>query len=332
MEENETMKIIKKIVHRLRLNIRRAINRRTAYAYPPENGGWVKYSDPLIGNKTEGIFYDPFVRQINGKYIMFVSHRNTKSIVRMESIDGIHWSKPVTVLSGNAESSWEQRVSRASFVYRDGYWYLWYTGMNARDSKIGLAISKDGYHFERYSGNPIIVPSEIFEKNAVMNPCVVWDSTEKLFKMWYSAGEKFEPDVLCFAVSKDGYSWTKYFKNPIFTHGKERYDKKKVGGCDIVKLNGEYVQFYIGYENIDNARICIARSLDGITWNRANCNPILAPTENGWDSDAVYKPSVCYNEMEGVLYLWYNGRKGHNEYIGLATKKYKEGKEELLDD
>ena len=314
------MNIIEKIENRIKLDVRRALNRRTAYDYPPENDGWIKYGSPILGGEA-GTFYDPFVRRIDNHYIMMVSHRNTKSIVRCDSNDGIHWSNPVSVLKPNKESGWEDRVNRACYWIKDGVWYLWYTGMNEKEAKIGLAGSKDGYSFKRYQQNPIIVPTESHEQGAVMNPCVLWDDADSVFKMWYSAGEKFEPDVLCLATSKDGINWEKHGQNPVFTHGIDKYDQCKVGGCDVVKVNGRYLQFYIGYENIDNARICVAESNDGIDWKRIKQNPILSPTKGAWDSDAVYKPSVCFDIKKNNAYLWYNGRKGHNEYIGLATKK-----------
>ena len=314
------MNIIEKIENRIKLDVRRALNRRTAYEYPPENDGWIKYGSPILGGEA-GTFYDPFVRRIDNHYIMMVSHRNTKSIVRCDSNDGIHWSNPVSVLKPNKESGWEDRVNRACYWIKDGVWYLWYTGMNEKEAKIGLAVSKDGYSFKRYQQNPIIVPTESHEQGAVMNPCVLWDDADSVFKMWYSAGEKFEPDVLGLATSKDGINWEKHGQNPVFTHGVDKYDQCKVGGCDVVKVNGRYLQFYIGYENIDNARICVAESNDGIDWKRIKQNPILSPTKGAWDSDAVYKPSVCFDIKKNNAYLWYNGRKGHNEYIGLATKK-----------
>ena len=249
---------------------------------------------------------------------MFVSHRNTGSIVRCESEDGIRWSEPTAVLTCDPASGWEDRVDRASFVVKDGVWYLWYTGMNAERAAIGLATSKDGYHFNRVTQDPILLPDAPHEKNAVMNPCVMWDEENGVFKMWYSAGEKYEPDVLCHATSKDGAVWEKYAGNPVFTHGTEVYDQLKVGGCDIIRCGGRYLQFYIGYENIDNARICTASSGDGIHWLRDSENPILSATENAWDADAVYKPTVCVGTDR--VYLWYNGRRGHAECIGLATK------------
>ena len=94
------MNIIEKIENRIKLDVRRALNRRTAYDYPPENDGWIKYGSPILGGEA-GTFYDPFVRRIDNHYIMIVSHRNTKSIVRCDSNDGIHWSNPVSVLKPN---------------------------------------------------------------------------------------------------------------------------------------------------------------------------------------------------------------------------------------
>ena len=77
--------------------------------------------------------------------------------------------------------------------------------------------------------------------------------------------------------------------------------------------------FYIGYEDIDTARICLARSKNGITaWERCPANPIISPTPDSWDADACYKPSVICDEENNRRLLWYNGRKGGAEYIGLA--------------
>jgi len=75
--------------------------------------------------------------------------------------------------------------------------------------------------------------------------------------------------------------------------------------------------FYIGYWDEDTAQIGIARSRDGIGgWERHPLNPIIAPSEYDWDGEATYKPYVIF---EGQRWrLWYNGRLGHMEQIGLA--------------
>jgi len=78
--------------------------------------------------------------------------------------------------------------------------------------------------------------------------------------------------------------------------------------------------FYIGFRDEHRAQIGLARSPDGITdWQRHPANPILFPTDNAWDGDACYKPFAIYDQQSGRWMLWYNGRKGNVEQIGLAT-------------
>lgn len=138
--------------------------------------------------------------------------------------------------------------------------------------------------------------------------------------MWYAAGDQFEPDVICYAESTDGVNWAKHMDNPIFEKSEEKYDQCKVGGCDILKENGKYYMFYIGYQNVDTARICIAESDDGVNgWIRCKDNPIISPEKNSWDADAVYKPTVVFNKKEKQLLLWFNGRKKNSEKIGMAS-------------
>ena len=154
-----------------------------------------------------------------------------------------------------------------------------------------------------------------------MNPCVLYDDNK--YKMWYAAGETYEPNVLAYAESTDGINWVKSRINPIFTAEKGNiYEQDRVGGCQVIKTEDMgYIMFYIGYENIDKAQICIAHSDNGITqWKKSTANPIIFPQANSWDKDACYKPSFLWNEEENKWMLWYNGRSETDEFIGYAYK------------
>lgn len=306
------MKIIDRINRKIKLYVRRKINHKVAYEFSPTANGWKKYENPLIGGKGKGTYYDPFVRKIDDKYVMIVSHRDSKDIIRYDSTDGINWNDSAVILKHD-----KYPVCRASFVKKNNIWYLWYTVL-AEKYEIAFAISNDGYHFENCESNPVIVPTLLLEKNAVMNPCVMFD--DGIFKMWYAAGDKFEPDVLFYAESVDGINWEKE-NAPILAKSKHKYDCNKVGGCDVIKQNNRYLMFYIGYQNIDTARICKATSLDGKKWERCADNPIISPSRNTFDSDSVYKPTIVLEGDKELL--WYNGRNNHVEVIGFA---YKEGK------
>ena len=91
-----------------------------------------------------------------------------------------------------------------------------------------------------------------------------------------------------------------------------------------MKENDRYYMFYIGYQNVDTARVCMAESNDGIhNWVRSMDNPVISPEKNSWDADAVYKPTVALNKQKNKLLMWYNGRKQNCERIGLAEYRIK---------
>ena len=287
---------------------------------------WLKYeSNPVLGNEETGTVFDPFVIKHGYWYKMYVSWRPKGAIALTLSKDGKKWSPLKIVLNKGNIKSWESNVNRASILILNKKFYMWYTGQYNGISKIGLALSDDGYNFVKYKHNPVLIPEFEYEKQSVMNPHVIYDKDENLFKMWYSAGETYEPDVICYAISKDGMTWSKYEKNPIFTPNinKTSLDSFKIGGCDVHKISlQKYLMFYIGYSDINTGRIFVAKSKNGINnWKRSN-NPIIQPTKGQFDSDACYKPSAVFDKLNNKWIIWYNGRNKIMEYIGTATYYY----------
>jgi len=153
---------------------------------------------------------------------------------------------------------------------------------------------------------------------AVMCPDVIWDASAKIFRMWYSGGEQYEPDAIGYATSLDGITWTKHAGNPVFkSNPGADWEKYKVTACQMVQEDGWYLMFYIGFRDVDHAQIGLARSRDGVSnWERNPANPIVHPDPGAWDHDACYKPYAIYDGQKWLL--WYNGRHGHLEQIGVA--------------
>ena len=78
------------------------------------------------------------------------------------------------------------------------------------------------------------------------------------------------------------------------------------------------MMFYIAYKDVDSAYICLATSKNGYSnWIESTKNPIIvsSPTPASWNADACYKPTILVRNKK--IYIWYNGRKGTSEYIGL---------------
>ena len=239
------------------------------------------------------------------------------------SADGIHWDEPQITLEMDT-STGENNLNRNCVIpdpKGEGY-LMWYSsqyweGAHGK-SWIGIARSDDGIHFERFYKDPVLVPEMEFEKESVMNPFVMYENGK--FRMWYAAGETYEPNAICYAESDDGIHWEKYAGNPMFCCEPENeYEQNRIGAVQILKEEGGYLMFYIGYRDIHTACICAARSKDGITgWHRVPENPLVTPTPGTWDEHSCYKPGVIRAD-DGTYHIWYNGRRDGDEFIGYAT-------------
>lgn len=288
---------------------------------PETSGGWKKYKgNPVLGNRDLGTCFDVLVLKSENGYDMHFSWRPKKALAVTKSADGIHWSYPEITMEHDPECGWMDNLNRNSVLKLKDKWHMWFTGQARGYSWIGYATSNDGMHWTRVGDQPVLYSERPYEGPSVMNPFVMWDEEMQLFRMWYAAGEQYEPNVLAYATSKDGIHWDKLPANPIFAGFKDQpYERDRVGACQIVKADGWHYMFYIAYEDIDTARICVARSRNGISgWQHMKNNPIVSPTPDGWDADACYKPSVIRDEKNNRWLLWYNGRNKRDEYIGLV--------------
>ena len=282
--------------------------------------GWVKFAgNPVLGGR-HGTCFDVAVLQEGDTCRMWLSWRPKKSLALIESRDGIHWSEPPRIVLGpRPESGWEDDVNRPVVLKRQDGYHLWYTGQSRDHSWIGYATSADGVAWNRRGERPVLSPEQPWEKVAVMCPHVIWDAEARLFRMWYSGGGQYEPDAIGYATSADGRRWTKHPANPVFRpEANSAWEHDRVTACQVVRQGGWHLMFYIGFRDVDHAQIGVARSRDGITgWQRHPANPIIRPGHGEWDHDACYKPFAL---LEGNAWrLWYNGRQGSLEQIGLAT-------------
>ena len=280
--------------------------------------GWEKYSgNPVLGGKY-GTCFDVSALREGEVYRMWFSWRPRASLGLVESKDGFHWSEPVIVLGPNKESGWEDDINRPIVIKHDGVYRMWFTAQASGHSAIGYATSDDGLAWKRMSPKPVLSPDRPWEKVAVMCPHVIWDEETKLYRMWYSGGEQREPNAIGYATSPDGIRWGKRDDNPIFQSDPNiEWQQNRVTGCQIIKEGAWYLMFYIGFSDPYHAQIGIARSKDGLTnWQQLAANPIIRTQQGQWDADACYKPYALFDGKKWLL--WYNGRRGQFEQIGVA--------------
>ena len=280
-------------------------------------------NNPIFGNPELGTLFDVYLTALpDGRLRMDLSTRKNNALSVSFSEDGVRWTDPVPTLTPDTASGWEDWVNRNCVLKIGDTYKMWYTGQAHGNSYIGVAESRDGQTFHRVSDTPVLSPEAGFEGASVMNPCVLFENGR--YRMWYSAGETYEPNVLCYAESADGIHWEKSPLNPILEKNPAKeYEQNRIGGCQVLPHPDlGYLLFYIGYRDIHTACICAAYSADGVTkFHRCKHNPLIAPTAGAWDADACYKPSALYDKANDRWRIWYNGRAGGMEYIGMAEKR-----------
>jgi predicted GH43/DUF377 family glycosyl hydrolase len=286
---------------------------------PETVAGWVKHPrNPVLGGDL-GTCFDLSVLKEDGKFRMWFSWRPKQSIACVESDDGVKWSRPLTVLGPNDQTDWENDLNRPVVIKNGARYQMWYTGQARGHSWMGYATSQDGKAWQRMSRRPVLSADSPWEKVAVMCPHVLYDDETRMYRMWYSGGEQYEPNAIGYATSPDGLTWTKHKSNPILKPDpKNEWEQDRVTACQVIRRGDWFLMFYIGFQDRNTAQIGLARSRNGIgDWQRHPANPLIRRGKDKWDHEAVYKP---YAILDGRRWLlWYNGRRGDREQIGLVT-------------
>jgi predicted GH43/DUF377 family glycosyl hydrolase len=131
--------------------------------------------------------------------------------------------------------------------------------------------------FERYPGNPILLPNPAHEWESlnVFNAAVV--RHVGLYHMLYRAQGRDYRSSIGYAVSVDGLDWARLDK-PVLRPG-ATYETRGVEDPRIVSLNGTFYMTYTGY-SVYGTRASLARSTNLIDWERVG---VVLPDEDNKD-------------------------------------------------
>jgi len=170
-------------------------------------------------------------------------------------------------------------------------------------SRIGLATSEDGFHFKRYSQNPIISERGRKEKRGIEDPRVT--KVDKGYFLTYGAYPGGNKMYLCGAFSKDLIHWKKI--------GQLVSGREKAGALvQEYKYHGKYVMYFGEGKSL---RVALSNNLkkwDVIDWS------VLSVRDNYFDDYLVEAGPPPIITKEGI-FLIYNSAKKHINYEGEET-------------
>jgi predicted GH43/DUF377 family glycosyl hydrolase len=287
--------------------------------------GWKRDKNNPIVHINYRDVGNPCVIKVKNKYYMFFDWIGLKRITFSTSDDGVHWCDMLQ-LSFHHQPGWgEHEVMHPSVIYKDGQFEMWYTvkqypyePLIQGKSVIKRAISKDALDWEK-TEEACLEPEDLWEENSVQYPHVMWDASAKKYRMWYSAGEYDVPVAIGYAESPDGDHWERVINKPVLQPDHtQKWEHYAVNAGCVFHYDNKLYMLYDGYENPSHVRQSLARSQDGISWEKYQGPPLFGGGKQGW-WDCSYITKTCILKENGLWRMWYTGHGDLLRNIGLMT-------------
>ena len=203
-------------------------------------------------------------------------------------------------------------------------WYASWDTIFPGPGGIGLATSPDGIHWSRANeGRPVfnVGPKGSFDARQILGPCVLFH--DGLYRMWYGAMDgslhrRSGIERIGLATSTDGLHWTRANDGkPVLDIGPPgSYDDVQVAHPCVLRERDSYRMWYSAYSVKADHTFCVARSPDGIHWERENGGkPVV-----GLSLSRVSGAAVCHLDDQYLMLF-----SGSRERWGIYAARSDDG-------
>ncbi len=236
--------------------------------------------------------------------------------------DGSHWFQPQNwqrdkaepCLSLGEDGTFDSEHIHAPCVFiEDGRYVMLYTGADEpvqdRVMEMGIAFSRDGKHFERHPGNPVLS----IKGRQITTPMVLRRPDGSVLRengdlrVWFTGtgdGEDRDRTFLMETRSKDGLTWS----TP------KELDMEYAYAPTILKEGETYKMWYTDARR-DPWPMRYAESRDGTQW-RVHPEPVLE-VDQDWERTRLFYPTVL--KRDGTYLMWYGSYQKRRKGEGAKT-------------
>jgi len=206
-------------------------------------------------------------------------------------------------------------VLNPSVVKKDGVYYNFYSLFDGAVWHTELATSADGVTWEK--GGRILSPDAATWEGRYIaaNGAALWSGHEWVY--WYQAGPREQPRI-GLARSASGRTWRKHPAPVLETGPRGSWDERGVADPYVVRTGDFFYLYYLGQDRARRQRLGVARSHDGVRWEKLRTNPVLelgGPRE--FDENGLGEPAVW--QSHGAWWMLYTGRdRTEHRRLGLA--------------
>jgi sucrose-6-phosphate hydrolase SacC (GH32 family) len=174
-----------------------------------------------------------------------------------------------------------------------GEYLNYYSGWDGHTWSTGIAASSDGIHWTKRGKN--LSPDAGNGSALVVGDKILY---------WYQTGSPVQIALDKTIVLKAGPQGS--------------WDEIGVADPYVIQRNGTFYMYYLGMDRARRQRLGVARSQDGVVWEKLISNPIMELGASGaFDEIGLGEPAVW--SSGGWYWMLYTGRaRGERRRIGLA--------------
>lgn len=217
------------------------------------------------------------------------------------------------VLARGAASEWDSvDVLNPSVVRFQGAYLNFYSGFDGHTWHTGLAKSSDGVSWQKMGR--VLSPQGSEGTYIAANGSALAENGE--ISYWYEAGAPLE---ILLARSRDGgHTWDRNPRPVLATGPRGSFDERAVADPYVIRRGDFLYLFYLGQDRARQQRLGMARSRDGVAWEKLRSNPVLELGAPGaFDEAGLGEPAVW--SSGGLYWMLYTGRdRAERRRMGLA--------------
>lgn len=202
-----------------------------------------------------------------------------------------------------AGTGWESGDVLNPSVFREpGGLVNYYSAFDGHGWHTGRAVSSDGVHWQKQG--KVLSPDGGEDSYIAANgAALTWRGR---VWYWYVSGPKSHPQI-----ALDG-------RVVLATGPYLSWDEIGVSDPYVIRIEPYFFLYYTGLDRGRRQRLGVARSSDGVHWEKLRANPILSPGGPGsFGENGLGEPAVW--QSNGFYWMLDTGRDGaENRRLGLA--------------
>jgi predicted GH43/DUF377 family glycosyl hydrolase len=284
---------------------------------------------------------DPHVIRFKGRYLMYYSlpgYTDKEGTLHgwgigiAESKDLNNW-KRIAEVNADPDAIYEAKgfAAPCALVIGDKVHLFYQTYGNGINDAICHAWSTDGIGFIRNKNNPIFSPDGVWNCGRAIDAEVI--SFKGQYFLYYATRDPdFKTQMLGVAVASGNTDfnredWINLSKDQPVLKPQFPWEETCIEGPSVVEMNGSLFMFYAGAYNNRPQQIGVAKSSDGVIWERISNKPFLENGDPGtWNSCESGHPHL-FKDENGKTYLFFQGNNdfGKTWYISNIKIYWRDG-------